>query len=232
MKLSKRLETIASMVPKTTQEGAVADVGTDHGFIPIWLVEHGIAARAIAMDVRKGPLARAREHICEHHLEEKIETRLSDGLEQLAAGDAETVVIAGMGGELILRILTEGDHVRDSVAHWICSPQSELSAFRHGIERLGLAIKDETMLFEDGKYYTVMHLETGTMHYAHEYEYRYGALLIQRKSPVLSEFLKKEMQQYREIIAHLKEQQSEGARARLGGMEQELQEMEEAYNAM
>ena len=77
MKLSKRLETVASMVTKGNR---AADVGCDHGFVPIFLVESGISPLAVAADVRPGPLSRAKEHIKEHRLEEKIQTRLSDGL--------------------------------------------------------------------------------------------------------------------------------------------------------
>ena len=78
--LSKRLQTIASFVRPGSR---IADVGTDHGFLPIYLIEQEIASHGIAMDVRKGPLSRAQEHIAEAGLEEKIETRLGNGLEKL-----------------------------------------------------------------------------------------------------------------------------------------------------
>lgn len=232
MKLSKRLETIAEMVPETAKEACVADIGTDHGFVPIWLVREQRAARALAMDVRKGPLERAREHIRQYGLEDRIETRLSDGLAKLHAGDAQTVVIAGMGGELMLRILRDGAHVRDSVAHWVLSPQSELSVFRHGLEELGLAIRKEAMLEEDGKYYTVMLVEPGKMHYEHEYQYRYGDCLIRQKSPILKELLEKEYTQYQQIVAQLEKQDSEGASVRLGEIRGELEELSETLEIL
>ena len=78
MKLSDRLERIAAQAAEVT-EGYVADVGTDHGFVPIRLIESGKVKHVIAMDVRKGPLARAREHVREFGMEDQIETRLSDG---------------------------------------------------------------------------------------------------------------------------------------------------------
>lgn len=232
MKLSKRLETIASMVPESAEHGLVADVGTDHGFVPIWLVEQKRAARALAMDVRSGPLQRAKEHIREHGLEQLIETRLSDGLRELRPSEADTVVIAGMGGELMLRILRDGSHVRDTVGHWVLSPQSELREFRHGLEKLGLAIVKEVMVEEDGKFYTVMLAEPGTMHYDGEYRYRYGGCLIEDKSPVLLALLQKEERQYREIIDRLEAQQGDAARKRLEEMRKKLKEIEETYDAM
>lgn len=203
MGLSKRLETIVSMVPELGAEGCVADVGTDHGFVPIRLVELGLCGRALAMDVRPGPLERAREHIRQHGLEGRIETRLGDGLERLRPGEAQAVVIAGMGGELMLRILKEGAHVRGQVAHWILSPQSELSRFRHGLEEMGLCIREESMVLEDGKYYTVLDVIPGEMHYQREYQYRYGDCLIRKNSPVLREFLEREMEKNRRIRERL-----------------------------
>lgn len=232
MKLSKRLETIAGMVPRLPEGGCVADVGTDHGFVPIWLVEHGTCSRALAMDVRRGPLERAREHIRQHRLEEAVETRLSDGLEKLKPGEADVVVIAGMGGELMLRILQDGDHVRDSVKCWILSPQSELEEFRKGLERLGLAVCRETMLVDDGKYYTVMAAEPGSMHYEEDFRYRYGDCLIRERSPVLREFLGKERRQLEEIAAGLESRGGEAARTRLSDIRQRLKEIEDVYDTM
>ena len=232
MKLSNRLETIAQMVPETAKDFCVADVGTDHGFVPIWLLTHGRAARALAMDVRKGPLLRAEEHIQQYGLSDRIETRLSDGLEKLQPGEAQTVVIAGMGGELMLRILRDGAHVRESIRHWILSPQSEPGVFRHGLEELGLAIVKETMLEEEGKYYTVMLAEPGQMHYEREYQYQYGACLLKEKSPVLKEFLEREECQYRQILDRLDRQQSETAKSRLLEVRRELAELREALQEL
>lgn len=229
MRLSRRLETIAAMVPNCT---CAADVGTDHGFVPIRLLELKRAKRAIAMDVRKGPLERAREHIAQYGLEGRIETRLSDGLLRLEPGEADVVVIAGMGGELMLRILRDGGHVRGAVRHWIFSPQSELSVFRHGLEELGIAITEETMVEEDGKYYTVMAAEPGRMHYGEEYRYWYGDCLIRQGSAVLAEFLRREAAQYRDILGHLAGQEGEGAKVRAAQLERELSEIEEACHAM
>ena len=122
MRLSKRLETIVKQAALVCGGEAAADVGTDHGFVPIRLIEEGAADRVIAMDVRKGPLERAKEHVIQFGMEAQIETRLSDGLEKLMPGEAKTVIIAGMGGELMLRILREGSHVRKEIRHWILSP--------------------------------------------------------------------------------------------------------------
>lgn len=229
MKLSKRLEMVASFVPRGSR---VADIGTDHGYVPIWLVEQGIAEYAIAMDVRKGPLERAKEHIARHKLESLIETRLGDGLFALRPGEADTVVIAGMGGELMLRILRDGSHVWDSVSRFVLSPQSELELFRRGLEAMGFAIEEEAMLREDGKYYTVMAAVRGVMHYGDGFRYRYGDWLIRKKSPVLREYLERERQKLLRIQEGLAAQDSDSAKVRRKEVEAELRQIKEAYDAM
>lgn len=231
MRLSDRLERIAAQAAKVT-EGYVADVGTDHGFVPIRLVESGSVTHVVAMDVRKGPLERAKEHILDYHMEDKIETRLSDGLKELKPGEADTVIIAGMGGELMLRILRDGSHMKESVKHYVLSPQSELSVFRHGLEELGLAILEEQMLLDEGKYYVVMTVIPGTMHWEHEYEYRYGADLIQKKDPILCAFLERELEQGEELLKHLTKSGTEGAKIRMETLKKELRETKEAYDAL
>lgn len=229
MKLSNRLLAVASMV---TPGGRIADVGTDHGYIPIWLVEQGTAVSALAMDVREGPLLRAKEHIAAHKLENVIETRLSDGLQNLKPGEADTVIIAGMGGELMLRIIREGSHMWDRVSRWVLSPQSELSAFRHGLEELGFLILREEFLEEDGKYYTVMEVCRGQMHWGRELLYRYGADLLEKKHPVLLRFLQKEEQTLLAICGRLEESKSNASGERLREMRQELNLVREAYDEM
>ena len=151
MRLSKRLETIIDMAycwislqEKEEKQGlCVADVGTDHGFVPICLIERGIVGRVLALDIRKGPLLRAREHVQNQGLQERIALRLGDGLKPLKPGEAQLVIMTGMGGELMLRILKESPQIRETVRCWIFSPQSELSWFRYGLKELGLAIRDD-----------------------------------------------------------------------------------------
>ena len=109
-----------------TEGSSLADVGTDHGYIPIALVQTGKVSRAIAMDINKGPLERAALHIREQHLEDRITTRLSDGMTALKEGEADTVLIAGMGGALTVHILEGGAHCLASVKELILQPQSEI----------------------------------------------------------------------------------------------------------
>ena len=108
IKLSRRMRAVASMV---TAGNVLCDVGTDHGYVPISLVQDKIIPKAIDVDINKGPLDRANEHIVACNLTEQITTRLSDGLEAIDEGEVDSIIIAGMGGELVIHILTEGEKV-------------------------------------------------------------------------------------------------------------------------
>ena len=108
MELSKRLQAVADLV----SEGmTVADIGTDHGYIPVYLLNTGKSPKVIAMDVRKGPLKRAEEHLAELLEQGEAQTRLSDGMKELLPGEVQCAVIAGMGGGLVIRILQEGRNI-------------------------------------------------------------------------------------------------------------------------
>ncbi|MGC6176184.1 tRNA (adenine(22)-N(1))-methyltransferase [Lacrimispora sp. 38-1] len=232
MKLSKRLGVIASFVPEGSH---VADVGTDHGYIPIHLVQEGIAKSAIAMDVRKGPLLRAQTHIKEAGLEDLVEVRLSDGLLKLEKNQADCVVIAGMGGELIIHILEEGRHLWDSISYWVLSPHSELYKVRKFLIEHEFSIGRETMIKEDGKYYSVMGVtrEASVLSDLNpELEYRYGRDLLKSGDPVLKEYLKKEQITLRQILKGLKSSGTINAESRIGELELELKWNKEAQDAM
>lgn len=153
IKLSKRLLMSASMV---TKGNVVADIGCDHAHTDIYLVKEDIAPRAIAMDVGEGPLSHARANIKLFGLSEKIETRLSDGLEMLEANEADTLIIAGMGGTLTTLILEKKPEVVASLKELILQPQSDPALVRRLIKKMGFEIVCEDMCIEDGKFYNTM----------------------------------------------------------------------------
>lgn len=231
MKLSNRLEMVVSFVKLGE---SAADVGTDHGHVPVELVRRGIVKRAYAMDVRKGPLSKAEENIAAARMKEKIETRLSDGVQKLSAGEAESVIIAGMGGELVIHIMEEGRHVWDTVEQWVLSPHSELHKVREWIEKNGFVIVREDMLFEEGKYYTVMDVrkaegQNSACHdteteAASEKRYRYGTYLKNTKNRVFLDFLKDEEAKLLTLKMNLEKQavQSERAKESLKEVEEKL----------
>lgn len=198
--LPKRLETIIERMPDA---GCLADIGCDHAYVAIEAVRRGRAACALACDVRKGPLQQAAEHILCAGLAGKIETRLSDGLEKVAPGEADTVVVAGMGGPLMERILQGrlGDF-----AHFVLSPQSEIPHFRRFLLAEGMQIDEETMLIDGGKYYVILNVSqradaaASDSMYVTEEDFLYGGRLLRRLDPVLKNFLEKEKTRYEGIL--------------------------------
>ena len=150
--ISERLKCVASLVNKGAR---VADIGTDHAYLPIYLVQNGISNKVYACDVRKEPLRRAKLHIDEYGLSDKITTKLCDGLKGINKGDVDTVTICGMGGKLMKNILKAGIDKLGDNTQLVFSAQSELKDFRKYLLETGIDIKSEHMLLEDGKYYFI-----------------------------------------------------------------------------
>ena len=210
VKISNRLTTAAALV---TQGYTLADVGTDHGYIPIYLLQQEKIPSAIAMDINEGPLERAKEHIALYGLQAYIQTRLSDGVAALKPGEVEAVLIAGMGGGLIMHILKDGEKVCQSAKELILQPQSEIEHVREFLREKGYTILAEDMVYEDGKFYPMMKVQ-----YQGENENAqkasevlklsdlYGGLLLQNRHPVLKTFLEKEKLIYTGIKENLAKQ--------------------------
>ncbi len=200
MELSKRLYAVAGLV---TEGASVADIGTDHGYVPIYLVKNNIASKVIAMDVNKGPLERARMHIIGHGLKGKIETRLSDGLKKLHPGEVDTMIAAGMGGALVIKILNDSKEVVDQLTYCILQPQSEIDKVRKYLVKNQLRIIDEDMVEEDGKFYPMMKVVHGEVEGHEEYEYIYGKKLLEKKHIVLEKYLLREKMIKESILEQL-----------------------------
>ena len=158
MELSKRLRAVADLVSPGL---IIADVGTDHAYVPIQLVEEGRIPSAIAMDINEGPLLRAEKHIREHGLEHKIETRRSSGLKKLKVQEAQSMIAAGMGGALIIQILSDCPEIVISLKECILQPQSEIGKVRKFLIAHACAIVEENMVYEDGKFYPMMRVVPG-----------------------------------------------------------------------
>ncbi len=224
MDISKRLEQVAGLVT----HDVIADIGTDHGYVPIYLYKKGKIRKAYACDVRKGPLEKCRQNIKLHGAEGVIETRLGSGLMPLLPGEAETAIMAGMGGMLIVHILEDSPAVAESLQELVLSPQRDFGEVRKYLHKIGFAIREEHMLKEDGKPYVLMRCEKGEEKYSREIEYLYGKLLLEKKEPVLKELLLHEEGKYSRLLESLKQNQTENAQKRLPEVEEKLALMREA----
>lgn len=227
MELSKRLLSVASGVSKGNR---LADIGTDHGYIPIYLVTKEIVPFAIAMDVNQGPLERARLHIEEQGLKDKIETRLGSGLLPLHKQEVDSIVIAGMGGALITRLLEEGKEVLEEGTELILQPQSEIYKVRHWLHDNGYQILWEDMVKEEGKFYFILKALPGIQIFSEEYLYEYGEYLLQSGHELMKEYLKMELNKYKSIQKNLMNQSSDSAKQRKKEIDEKLKKIEKAYH--
>ena len=225
MELSKRLQAVADLV----SEGLiVADVGTDHGYIPIYLLETKKCEKAIAMDINKGPLLRAKEHIAEHGLTQNIQVKLSDGVKALSVGECDCVVTSGMGGALIVKIMEEGREVFKSLKEFVLQPQSELAKVRQYLWDNEYCVIAEDMVLEDGKFYPMMKVTNGSSRPYSPVELRYGRELLIKKHPTLKMFLEKEMQTKEMILKNLELESGEHIEHRKKELWEELLLIKEA----
>lgn len=223
LRLSERLRALAGMV---TPGNVVADVGCDHGFLSVYLLEQGIAPRVIASDVRRGPLAAAQAHVEERGLAQYIETRLTDGLTGYRPGEAQTMVCAGMGGRLMQNILLRNMDVALSFEELILQPQSELRQFRIFLREQGFETKDENILCEDGKYYFLFKAAPaqgtaadGAKRQETDVPARlgdkYGAGLLRARHPALRAYLEKCLAECQSVRRELLKRMETGSSARL-----------------
>ncbi|MHC8522589.1 tRNA (adenine(22)-N(1))-methyltransferase [Rossellomorea sp. H39__3] len=151
-KLSKRLETVVSYIPKNS---TIADIGSDHAYLPCYAVQAGIAASAIAGEVVKGPFESALKQVKLNALENQVDVRLGDGLDVLRPGEVDCITIAGMGGTLIASILEKGkDKVEN--ARLILQPNVSAVSIRVWLMDNGWSLTNEEILEEDGKIYEVL----------------------------------------------------------------------------
>ena len=218
MELSKRLTAVAGLV---TEGASVADIGTDHGYIPIYLIEQNLSPKVIAMDINKGPLERARIHIAGYGMSDRIETRLSDGLAAVKPKEVEEMIVAGMGGGLVIHILNEDPAKTRSLKELVLQPQSELAKVRRYLEEHRFRIVAEDMVEEDGKYYPMMKViptEQKGLYVegvpAAEEELEYGKYLLEKGHPVMGEYLKKELSVNQGVYEKLRVQESERTKER------------------
>lgn len=228
--LSRRLQAVAALVePAKT----AADIGCDHGYVSIWLIQQGIIPKVIAMDVRPGPLEIARKNVALYRTEDVIELRRSDGLQMLGVGEADSMICAGMGGALICHILENDPEKAKAMKQIILQPQSEIFRVRRFLREHGYVIVKEDMVKEDGKYYPMFRavwqedqalLPTDSQDIYDEY----GRLLLEECHPVLHEWLLHEQSVTVGILSRLQKVTGTKQDAAVGGRQKRrLSELQE-----
>ena len=204
--ISKRLELVASFVP---QGSILLDVGSDHAYLPIELVEKGQIERAIAGEVVEGPYQSAVKNVEAHGLKEKIQVRLANGLAAFEEEDQVTVItIAGMGGRLIATILEEGLDKLSNIQRLILQPNNREDDLRIWLQDHDFRIVAESILEEAGKFYEILVVEAGQMKLSAS-DVRFGPFLSKEVSPVFVQKWQKEATKLEVALSQIPEKNLE-----------------------
>lgn len=234
MVLNGRLLAIANAVPRS---GRVADIGTDHGYVPLYLIQKDFIESAIAADISQGSLKKAEMLVSEYNLEDRMETRLGSGLSVLTPEEVDTIIIAGMGGLLIRDILMGDETVARSATTLILQPMVAQDLLRRWLVNNCYTIKDEELVKEDQRIYEIIIASPGIQEaYSDIYLDRYpnvyydiGWRLIEKQHPLLEEFVLKKIQSLEEIVEHLNINKTQSAMERMIEIKSKLKQYKEVY---
>lgn len=212
MKISDRLKIICDMIKKGSY---IADIGTDHAYIPIYIIKNKICDKAIATDVRKGPLERAIRNIRLYGLQDSIITRLGSGLSPVGHDEVDGAVLAGMGGYLICDILEAEKEKAKTIDYFMFQPIQAPEALREYLYKSGYKIYDERLVMEKGKIYHTMAAVHGEDTIDNDIYFEIGKKLIENNDPLLGKFINKKIHELEKIIDKTDTGDSENARMRV-----------------
>lgn len=209
MELAKRLAALAAYVPAGS---VAADIGTDHANLPIFLIEKGVCPQIIATDLNPGPFRSAGRKVEEHNLSDKIDLRLGDGLKTLKPGEADVLVLAGMGGNTIREILAASPDVLKMVSKLVLQPMADPGDLRVWLASNGWKITDEKLVEDDGRIYVIIVSDPGQEKPEDPLLLELGPRLLEKKDPLLGVYIEKMIDKYERILTGLAAAKSEAAR--------------------
>lgn len=222
MKLSPRLLKLAYLVPR---DSILADIGTDHGLLPIYLICTGHIQRAIASDVKEGPLEQAKANVERFGLTDNIELRLGNGLSVLEPSEAEAIVVAGMGGQVIVDILSNDLPVLRKARRVLLQPMTDASLVRRWLYDNGFSIREEELVKEKHFIYEIISADQGQENIDREILFEVGPRLFEKKGPLWLEFIGYKLRVYETIMAELKNSSEAEKIARYVVLIEELKEL-------
>lgn len=194
-KLSPRLRMVADMVPFCER---IIDIGTDHAFVPIYLIARERCSRAIASDINKGPALAAERNIRQYQMEDQISVAVGDGLGAIQPTGRDCVVIAGMGGYEILSILAKSPVIARAV---ILQPQKSFRELRAFLAKEGYEIRKETIAKEQERYYIgMLVIHTGIPYPLTPLELEIGPGILAEKPPFFTEYLNHRIRKMRKQV--------------------------------
>ncbi len=199
LKLNARLEMIAERIPSCN---ILADIGTDHAYIPIYAIKNGCCRKALAADLREGPLGMAGANIKRFGLEKLIETRFGNGLEPITLEECDVIVIAGMGGSLIRDILSSSVAKAQKAQLLLLQPNNAADILRKWLCENGFEIGQETLVIDAGKLYCLISTKwTGKAAAEDEFSYYIGNVLFGGNDPLLRKYVEKKVKELEVIIS-------------------------------
>ena len=200
MNIGARLEAIGKMVPAGC---VLADIGTDHAYLPVHLIKAGRIARAIAGDIAEGPCAAARTTIGMHGVRQLIDVRLGSGLKALHAGEAGCIAIAGMGASTIIDILAADMEIARAAQRLVLQPMTGAAGLRRWLVHNGWKLVDESLAEENGHLYEIIAAEPGAGSNYSDAEYAIGPLLLQKGDALLEKQFAKQMANYETLLRNM-----------------------------
>lgn len=203
--LSPRLQAVADLVPTGAK---LADIGTDHGRLPVWLIQHGVVERAICADLRPGPLSRAKALAERWQVLDKTTFRLCDGLSEITPYEADVITIAGMGGETIAEILRAAYWTRKPGHTYILQAMSGMDGLRRYLSGNGFSILREVLVEEGETLYVILQAQAGEMKPLTEGEIWVGRQGPDMKSPLRDRYLEQELNKLHRAVAGLEQSQA------------------------
>jgi len=243
MKLSERLNTICKLIPPGSR---LADIGSDHALLPTYAVQNGVVVSAIAGEVNQGPFDAAAKQVAEAGLQNKIEVRLGDGLAAIQAGEVDVITIAGMGGALIVRILTEGREKLAGVQRLVLQPNVGEDLVRRWLLEEGWLLRSEQILHEDGKIYEVltgdrsataeaenaklyaeMTIGEPPVKLSREQLLQFGPFLVQEASSVFHEKWIGEIAKFERVARSMERSENEDAKEKRAELERYIESLKE-----
>ena len=216
MTLSQRMLKIVNFVETGTK---ILDVGTDHGYIPIYLVENGISKNVIASDISKKSLEKTIRKVKHKKLEEYIDVRLGDGLNVIEPNEVDGVIMAGMGGILIEEILEKSKDITDTIDYLIFQPMIGSKELRQYLNKNSFKIVDEELAKDKDKFYEIIYAKRGKGDLKDNIGFELSKKLIEKKHPLLGSFLEYKIKKYSKILEGLKYKASYKSKKRYNELE-------------
>lgn len=223
MEISSRLECIAKMIEKCD---SIADIGTDHGYVPIYLIKKGICKHAIASDINMGPVEKARLNIEHENAEKSIECRLGPGFSTVKPMEVNVAIIAGMGGNLIRDIIEEGIQVFKSLDYVVLQPVQNPDVLRKYIYESGYIVLDEDLCKDENKYYEVIKIKyNNEPKVLSDVYYEVSKILLEKKHPLVKEYVCLKIKKYDKIFNNINDS-GEGAQSRKNNLKKMVMKLE------